>query len=737
MTSFCLNDVEWNLLSQLGRECGGSKSGTAPWECLQAVASALGYTVSSGGDLKGQGNSESNKKRRRADNESKETQGKNGLASAGAGPPRLLVPVASLQADGEAAYLAAFRADTLVDDRSANSVTPLKEAVATNRPEAVLRSLLAPCSAGHFAETVREQAALLVQRPQCPHYHDGLLPSADIWKLLKAQQLQYGVNVDVAVFTAERLRQTFNFNGAAEPPEGAEPEVADVAVVRKRYAAGASVRLLHPQRWVGSVARLLAPLEELLQCPLGCNAYLTPPSSQGFAPHFDDVDVYVLQAEGRKRWRVYAPLPGHALPRYSSRDFVESEVGACMLDVVLAPGDLLYLPRGTIHQAEALPGAASLHLTVSADYRRSWADLLEASLQEGMDDLRKHCFAARLAVPPALYHFCGLIHRNRLAPSRIDSPSAAQSNGAAAAAAPLDHRRFPASDCQLNGAELWPLRQELASTLDALMGRLAPCLHGGPADRAADALATAFVAERLPPSWLPERHPDTEEPDEGDLREAAAMRVAAPTLARLVDEADPDCLAVRHCLNNSRAAHAAGAAAAATPGGSGNDDGDDSEADVLRLPFFLVPRPCAGAVAAQLLNATAAQRQAAGGGATPDAAGGSRDGVQRGKKKGKRKRRGSAVRAPGAAAADGISAEDAAEAERAAEAVGLLRGGGARGGADAVLEVGCPWQEQIDAPGGADADAVGAMDREEVEETVAEVKWTMAQLGLCLPPPDA
>jgi bifunctional lysine-specific demethylase and histidyl-hydroxylase NO66 len=102
---------------------------------------------------------------------------------------------------------------------------------------------------------------------------------------------------------------------------------------------------------------------------------------QGFAPHFDDVDVYVLQVEGRKRWRVYAPLPGHALPRYSSRDFLDAEIGTCMLDAVLAPGDLLYLPRGTIHQAESLPGDASLHLTVSADHQRSWADLLEAALQ--------------------------------------------------------------------------------------------------------------------------------------------------------------------------------------------------------------------------------------------------------------------------------------------------------------------------------------------------------------------
>jgi len=47
-----LNDVEWNLLSQLGRECGGSKSGASPWDCLSAVASALGYEVTCSGNLK-------------------------------------------------------------------------------------------------------------------------------------------------------------------------------------------------------------------------------------------------------------------------------------------------------------------------------------------------------------------------------------------------------------------------------------------------------------------------------------------------------------------------------------------------------------------------------------------------------------------------------------------------------------------------------------------------------------
>lgn len=193
-----------------------------------------------------------------------------------------------------------------------------------------------------------------------------------------------------------------------------------------------------------------------------------------------------------------------------------------------------------------------------------------------------------------------------------------------------------------------------------------------------------------------------------------------PTLARLLDEGDTDCLAVRHCLNNSRAAHATGAAAAADA---------DAEEDVLRLPFFLVPRPCAGAVAAHLLNATSAQQRVQDGDHDPRPGGGTADAVRHGKKKRGGKRKRGVTATASASAAAGV--EGTQQADRSAASAELL-GGGSPGGVGAVLEAGSAWHLQLQAAGdGTDAEG---MDREEVEETVAEVKWTMAQLGLCLGP---
>ena len=111
---------------------------------------------------------------------------------------------------------------------------------------------------------------------------------------------------------------------------------------------------------------MLSTLQEFFGCFVGANVYLTPPGSQGFAPHYDDIEAFVLQLEGQKRWRLYDPrTPDEVLPRVSSQNFEQDELGECILDVVLEPGDLLYFPRGVIHQAVTQDENHSLHITVS------------------------------------------------------------------------------------------------------------------------------------------------------------------------------------------------------------------------------------------------------------------------------------------------------------------------------------------------------------------------------------
>jgi len=101
--------------------------------------------------------------------------------------------------------------------------------------------------------------------------------------------------------------------------------------------------------------------------PVQVNAYVTPPSTQGLPAHYDVHDVFVLQTAGQKRWLVHEPV--HSLPLRSQpstdrrAEVAQAAAAPPVLDVVLSPGDALYLPRGWLHAAQAL-GDVSAHLTI-------------------------------------------------------------------------------------------------------------------------------------------------------------------------------------------------------------------------------------------------------------------------------------------------------------------------------------------------------------------------------------
>mmetsp|Transcript_76332 Transcript_76332/g.150963 ORF Transcript_76332/g.150963 Transcript_76332/m.150963 type:complete len:495 (+) Transcript_76332:52-1536(+) len=183
--------------------------------------------------------------------------------------------------------------------------------------------------------------------------------------------------------------------------------LASAKAVRRHFSEGWSLQVLQPQQEHGPLAALVARLESEFGCLVGVNAYLTPPGAQGLAPHWDDVDVFVLQLSGSKSWTlhrstVHAPLPPgqQALPRYSSGDLPLDSLSKAFLQPRLSSGDLLYFPRGTIHYAPNRDGnSASVHLTVSAFQRQSVFDLSSKVFEEAMSEMWEVDEKLRHALP--------------------------------------------------------------------------------------------------------------------------------------------------------------------------------------------------------------------------------------------------------------------------------------------------------------------------------------------------
>lgn len=80
-------------------------------------------------------------------------------------------------------------------------------------------------------------------------------------------------------------------------------------------------------------------------------SYATP--NGGVGPHFDYYDVFLVQGQGRRRWRTGQHCTAQDVLRNDSglkllRDF------RCEHEWLLEPGDVLYVPPGVAHWGEAL-----------------------------------------------------------------------------------------------------------------------------------------------------------------------------------------------------------------------------------------------------------------------------------------------------------------------------------------------------------------------------------------------
>ena len=170
-----------------------------------------------------------------------------------------------------------------------------------------------------------------------------------------ARMARAGVLLDPARYTA---------------PGGLGAEIADQVSADKvldELSGGATLVLQGLHRTWPPLAEFARALAADLGHPVQVNAYITPAAERGFDPHYDVHDVFVIQVQGEKRWRIHPPVHARPLrdqPWTGHRAAVEKAAeNAPAIDEVFRPGDVLYLPRGWIHSATAL-GGTSIHLTI-------------------------------------------------------------------------------------------------------------------------------------------------------------------------------------------------------------------------------------------------------------------------------------------------------------------------------------------------------------------------------------
>ncbi|WP_372502672.1 cupin domain-containing protein [Tistrella mobilis] len=205
----------------------------------------------------------------------------------------------------------------------------------------------------------------------------GLLPWAGVNARLSAQAL---VDGEVSVMRAGREVPLEMLTRLV----GGQRVLLD-AQLQALCQGGASLVLLAMHRHVQALAALAAMVERHVEAPVTINAYASFTRDGAFQIHRDGHDVLVVQIAGRKRWfchgrRSEPPFGGETVdPR--------RDPGPPEAEMVLAPGDLLFVPKGDYHRAEvADAGGQSLHLTVAIQ-RPDGAEVLRWRLREMADRL--------------------------------------------------------------------------------------------------------------------------------------------------------------------------------------------------------------------------------------------------------------------------------------------------------------------------------------------------------------
>ena len=159
-------------------------------------------------------------------------------------------------------------------------------------------------------------------------------------------------------------------------------DLPDARLIGQALAGGATLKLQGLHQFWPPLTRQCDAMSVALSHYVKANAYLTPPRSIGLGRHYDTHDVFVLQAEGSKSWRIWEPVVAWPLASQEwtdvrSHNSSELPVGKLVLEVTLEPGDTLYVPRGFVH-AVASRDAPSLHLTLGV-LASTWVEALKDS----------------------------------------------------------------------------------------------------------------------------------------------------------------------------------------------------------------------------------------------------------------------------------------------------------------------------------------------------------------------
>jgi ribosomal protein L16 Arg81 hydroxylase len=226
----------------------------------------------------------------------------------------------------------------------------------------------------YFSKAPLLRRAALRADPEC------LLSICDLDEILRSEAIRFPY---VQILRNGDFVPADEFTQSLQEGDKRVPGVIIPSRVVEYFRCGSTITWAALHHFRPNMRDLALMLSEKFATQSGVTAVLTPANKQGFYPHCDPNDVFVVQLLGTKHWRVWPVLEA---PNGGALHFSASgeELADPIIEATLGPGDILYLPTGAPHVA-ATGNEISLHLGAMVRPAR-WSELLKLIVAEIVDN---------------------------------------------------------------------------------------------------------------------------------------------------------------------------------------------------------------------------------------------------------------------------------------------------------------------------------------------------------------
>lgn len=232
-----------------------------------------------------------------------------------------------------------------------------------------IAELIAPVSLSTFFESYWDKKHIYIKKEDGKNLHQ-LFSYERLSEIVNTQIYNLRPH-DLRITTAGNILDTEEFTEVSSHYVSAvtQPrEKISISKLNEYLQNGASVVISEIHETDKVLQQFAHQLKGDFGVPVSVTVVHSSKANETFKPHYDTTDLFILQIDGQKLWKLggYTAHPTKFRDETNYTETIDTDAE----DVILSPGDVLYIPSGAWHDTASVTDT-SLSLSISVHNKRN------------------------------------------------------------------------------------------------------------------------------------------------------------------------------------------------------------------------------------------------------------------------------------------------------------------------------------------------------------------------------